>query len=319
MQRWLLTRLFNEDQPTPHFAFYGTVNWMRALALLADDAGFSREDLCGFYAGVQRRPLDRSADTLVFENVFLAFNHLAGLIAITNVEQGYDVCRPAISAWYHCIHSSAAAMVAAASGRRIEHPRDLVLGWQHDLLTQNLVLRPFSPATSTLVKMDAEKEVRGLRKENPYDLGRTPTNAAEAWGGVVSYLHGTAKFDREQIEERIRGSMEFSLLNVADFRTRRARELRDGHLKASPANFVSAAARYVGKASYRDSIFLSYGDNHELEIDRFLIDLGDVATAFLAMTCAYCSQRTEQGAWGTFVSDVESNSRVSLSAEVLSI
>ena len=319
MQRWLLNRLFAADQPAPHFAFYGTVNWMRALAILVEHEGYSRDALKEFYRSVSRRQVDTSADTLVFESVFLAFNHLAGLGAITSVEDGYDVCRPAISAWYHCVHSSAAAMLAAASGDRCEGAEGLAEGWQEHLVSQRLVRAPFSLAVSTLVKADAEAEVDKLRGGNAFDLGRTPSNFDEALGAAISYLHGTVKFDRERIEYQVRESEEFAQLGVSDFRTRAARELRDLHLRARSVNFVSEAVRYVGKAGFRDSIFLSYGDNHEVEIDRFLADLMVVAVEFLRMTCTYCSARTEVGTWDEFVSDVEANSQVSLDASILRV
>lgn len=318
MQRWLLHRLFAEDQPSPHFAFYGTVNWMRSLGLLVDDAGFSAEDLRKFYSHVERRPANRSADTVVFENIFLAFNHLAGLLAITEVESGYDVCRPAISSWYNCVHASAAGMVAAYNGQRVDNSEQLAVSWQ-ELVAFNLVRMPFSPATSTLVKIDAESEIEALRQGNSFDLTSTASNATEAWGGVMSYLHGTAKFEREQMEEVIKSSAEFLELGVSDFRKKVARELRDARLSTRPANFISQASRYAGKASYRDSIFLSYGDDHESEIDRFLTDIGDVAQAFLTMACVYCSKRTEASAWEAFVDDIEANSRVSLEAALLRV
>jgi hypothetical protein len=47
---WLLERLFNKgDQPEPHFAFQSTVNWMRALAILCEDEGFSTKELKALY------------------------------------------------------------------------------------------------------------------------------------------------------------------------------------------------------------------------------------------------------------------------------
>lgn len=318
MQRWLLHRLFAEDQPSPHFAFYGTVNWMRSLALLVADAGFTTADLRAFYRGVNRRAVDVSADTLVFENIFLAFNHLAGLMAVADVDAGYDVCRPAISSWYNCVYASASGMVAAAHGERVESSDELAVAWQ-ELVTRNLVRLPFSPATSTLVKVEAEHQIAALRQGNSFDLTDTPSNSVEAWGGAMSYLHGTAKFDREQVEDVIKDSSEFLELGVSDFRKKIARELRDARLSARPSNFISQASRYVGKASYQDSIFLSYGDDHQLEIDQFLIDIGDVAQAFLTMACVYCSKRTEERAWEAFVEDIEANSRVSLDTALLRV
>lgn len=319
MQKWLLSRLFDIDQPAPHFAFYGTVNWMRALALLITEEGYKSSELQDFYSGVDCRPVNAPADTLVFENIFLAFNHLAGLITITNLENGYDVCRPAISSWYHGIYSAAVAMVAAASGRPVAKLEELVAAWQEDLVAPDLVRLPFSPSVSTLVKVASEEEIGRYRGNNAHDLSRTPSNTREAWGSAVSYLHGTTKFERERMEDSVRAMPEFIALEVEDFRTKRARELRDRHLNAGRVNFLVEAWRYVGKASFRDSIFLSYGDNHQSEIDQFLIDLGDVAAAFLRMACAYCSRRVQEGSWHDFVDDIEANSRLSLNVDVLRV
>ncbi|MFZ5637640.1 MAG: hypothetical protein ACOY82_13755 [Pseudomonadota bacterium] len=318
MQRWLLHRLFSEDQPSPHFAFYGTVNWMRSLRLLVADTGFSAEDLGRFYGHVERRPANRSADTLVFESIFLAFNHLAGLLAITEANSGYDVCRPAISSWYNCVHASAAAMVAAFDGEHVDNSGQLAVSWQ-ELINSHLILMPFSPATSTLVKADADSEIEALRQGNSFDLSQTASNASEALGGAISYLHGTVKFEREHMEEVIKNSAAFLELGMVDFRKKVARELRDSRLSTRPVNFISQATRYAGKANFRDSIFLSYGDDHESEIDRFLTDIGDVAEAFLTMASVYCSKRTEAGAWDAFVDDIEANSRVSLAAALLRV
>jgi hypothetical protein len=52
---WLLKKLFTHtDQPKPRFAFQGTVNWMRGLAILVDGQ-FSHQQLLQFYQSTQRR------------------------------------------------------------------------------------------------------------------------------------------------------------------------------------------------------------------------------------------------------------------------
>ncbi len=58
---WLLNRLFDQgDQPTPRFAFQGTVNWMRALSIYTDGNEFSHDSLRNFYRLIQRRPPNES-------------------------------------------------------------------------------------------------------------------------------------------------------------------------------------------------------------------------------------------------------------------
>ena len=64
---WLLNKLFtHSDQPKPRFAFQGTVNWMRSLAILVDGQ-FSHQQLQQFYQGTQRRQSNEEADALVYE------------------------------------------------------------------------------------------------------------------------------------------------------------------------------------------------------------------------------------------------------------
>lgn len=118
MPNWLLDRLFShQDQPTPRFAFQGTVNWMRALAILADKQAFSHQALRQMYQRVQRRNLNQEADTLAFEMLLMALHNLGCLKSLSSpTTNKYEVLRSAIVAWYYCIYYAAKAMVAAASG-----------------------------------------------------------------------------------------------------------------------------------------------------------------------------------------------------------
>ena len=90
MPRWTLNRLFElRDQAKPRFAFQGTVNWMRALAIQIESAGFSDSELGQQYSGVQRRAINEEADTRVFENVLMALHNLASVKALHSY-QGHN-------------------------------------------------------------------------------------------------------------------------------------------------------------------------------------------------------------------------------------
>ena len=94
MKKMLLERLFDaKDQPKPRFAFLGTVNWMRALSLLADNnAAFKKEKIRTFYQRVQRRSKNVTADTVVLENMLLAYhNHVALKTIVDSVPAPYDL------------------------------------------------------------------------------------------------------------------------------------------------------------------------------------------------------------------------------------
>lgn len=323
MQRWLLSRLFDlksNEQTAPYFAFNGTVNWMRSLSLCVEAGGFSKNDLRNFYRHVERAPLSPDADTLVFENIFMAFNHLSGLISISDeVSNGYDVCRPAINAWYHGVYSAASAMVSAAT-RSLPNTRESVQSvWHSDLVEKGLVVNPFSLKLSSLVRAVYEQEIIMYRGDNRYDVNSVPQSYEQAWGGVVSYLNGTAEYEYARLEPLIRETEEFKALNVDNFRKVAARSVRDSYLRGRKVDFLVEAFRYVGKANYRDSIFLSYGDDRRGQIDQFLSDLARVGKDFLRMACSFSACRVEQGAWDCFVADVEINSQLTLDPDVLKV
>ena len=158
-----------------------------------------------------------------------------------------------------------------------------------------------------------------MRGGNKYDTSNHPTNIEEAKGGIFSYLKGTAKYAQWQTEVRVRESKEFKELGVNDFRKKVAREMRDNKLQNGMVNFLTQAFRYRGKANYRDSIYLSYGDNREDEIEVFIQDLENIALKFLKMASFYASRRVEKGTWKSFVEDLDRNSQLTISCNVLGV
>lgn len=321
MSQWLLNRLFEtNDQPVPRFAFQGTVNWMRALSLLVDGDEFSDLNIKQFYQQVKRRSVNREADTIVFENMLMAFHNQASLNRFNaDISNSYDICRSAIIAWYYSIYFTCSAMVAAASGSLQETHAHTAKTWQFDIINNNLVMTPFSLSLSSLVPAKVEEEIATHRQRNVFDLNNYPTSKDEAWGAIVSYLKGTAGFEREKIENRLKQSREFKDLGVDNFRTKVARELRDSKLSNSGVNFLIQAFRYRGKANYRDSIFLSYGDDNSEKISSFCGDLMSVSNAFQRMASVYLSKRVERGTWDLFVDDLKTNSNLGTEPDYLKI
>lgn len=135
----------------------------------------------------------------------------------------------------------------------------------------------------------------------------------------MSYLNGSADYEKCRIEDRVRSSREFAQLGVADFRKKVARQLRDRHLSKGFVNFIVQSFRYRGKANYRDSIFLSYGNDRSELINAFTADLVRVAYKFLRMTSCYVSRRVERGTWDSFLHDLEEHSRISMDVGVLRV
>lgn len=311
MPRWLFDQLRNlGDQPEPRFALQGTVNWMRALSILIEYDGLNVGTINNLFGTVNRRNPNIRSDTLAFENIAMSLHHLSGLKSMAR--QGpaaYGVVRIAIVSWHYAIYDSCQAMINASSGSTSDTHAKTARIWQADIVNQTIVPHPFRYSITNLTQGSIDLQNRNLRQGNTYDVNTEPTNRDEAYGAIISYLKGTAEWDKWNTEQKVRSSADFRRLGVVDFRTNAARQLRDASLAARCVNFLDQAFRYRGKANYRDSIYLSYGDDNTEKVELFLSDLDMVATVFVALACKYVSKRTIRGSWQNFVDDMALNAR----------
>ncbi|MCI0560716.1 MAG: hypothetical protein MN733_19710 [Nitrososphaera sp.] len=293
---------------------------MRALSILVNKGAFEDKKIKDHYKTVGRRNHNPEADTLVFENMMMAFHNQASLVRLTeDVRHPYDVCRSAIISWYYGTYFTCSAMIAATSGSKQETHAHTAKVWQSDIVDHGLVMPPFSLNLSSLVKNVIEKEISTYRGSNKFDLNTYAENDVEAWGAVVSYLNGTWEYEKWRVEERVKASREFKALGVDSFRTKTARELRDTQLAKNGVNYLIQAFRYRGKANYRDSIFLSYGHDNSEKVKGFVQDLEIVSRVFQRMAAFYLSRRVEKGAWSDFIDDLAENSRLSLEPQYLEV
>lgn len=321
MPRWILSRFFNSnDLSKPGFAFQGTINWMRALALLVVDPVFSDLELSRKYARVERRDLNDAADTIVFEKILMAFSNVAALKSINaEITHHYDIVRAAIISWYYSIYFTCEAMVAAASGSDPETHSKTIRQWHSDIVIRNILVMPFSLFLNSVAPGDVDRDIAEIRGTNSFDLNTFPENNQSALGATISYLKGTAEYEREFYENIIKDSSDFRAIGVTNFRTKAARDLRDRKLRNVRVNFLTQAFRFRGKANYRDSLFLSYGDDRSIQLADFCQDLFIVAKAFMRMAAFYLSRRVERDMWDNFLNDLEINSNLSLEIDILRI
>jgi len=308
MEQWYLKKLYEEtDQPTLRFAFQGTVNWMRALAISVEDASFN-ENLKGFYKKIKRRNYNKKADLIVFENILMAIHNLHSLQSINeSIDNPYSISRTQIVSWYYTIYYASSAMIGASSGTIQETHSSTAKVWNTEFIKKDLVIYPFDLSVDTLVEKKVKEKVKEVRHNNTYNLDNYPNDMEEAKGAIISYLNGTAGYKKWQIEEEIKKSKEFKKLKVDNFRKKIARELRDKKLEKGIVNFLVQAFRYRGKAHYRDSVFLSYGDDRTDDLKQFNKDLEIVAKAFLKMASRYIQMRVKEKDWDIFLSDLDSN------------
>lgn len=321
----MLDRLFSESQKSsPIYAFFSTVNWMHALAILVDDEAFTDEGLQQHFrdCGVQRRSVNTAADIAALEKTLMALHNLVSLSVMNeSIASKYDIVRLAIITWYYCIYFASGAMVAATSGALTEDHRGTAKALHNNLIEKNWLITPFCLHIDDLRKKNLDQSVDGLRGAKKFSLNSSnmPRTQEDAWDAIIQYLSGTAKHEVEKIEKKVKGDKSFKALNVDDFRTKEAQKIRDASLKKGYVNFLVQCIRYRGKANYRDSIFLSYGSDFTPWVEQLVNDLYIVAEKYMRMSAHYIEKRVEKGVWEAFVDDLESHSRLSGGLSVLKL
>ncbi|AZQ84906.1 hypothetical protein EKO29_13445 [Colwellia sp. Arc7-635] len=323
MSQWLLTRLQeSKEQVNPQFAFKGAINWMRALSLIIEKGATHQTVLQELYTDVQPRLINTKLDTEVFESIYFAYSNIASLNALTfDVETKYDVCLAAIISWHDAITFASRAMIYAFKDSDFSMESNCCIEkiWQESIVINKLIPYPFNMYLSTLVKKDAEAELKEYRGLNAFNLDSFISNETVAHGGLVSYLKGTHAYEQWKSEVIIKKSDEFKALNVENFKKNIAKNLRDPILSEGCVNFLIQAERYRGKANHRDSLFLSYGESNIESIKTFIEDLLNVSTAFLKAASYYCSKRVEEGTWELFVEDIEENTCLSVDIDIIKV
>ncbi len=312
MSEWLLDRLYSQtEQPAARFAFQGTINWIKALSLSIED-NFSFSQVNDFYSTVQRKQINIEYDTKALEFLLLSLHNISSISENTKAENKYNICRSSIISWYYSVYFASKAMIAANCNSIQESHSDTSIVWQKQLINNDLVMKPFSLNITSIVKKDTEKQINELRGDTLIDLNNYPNNIEQSFGALLAYLNGTSEFEREKYEEVIRDSREYKQAGYDSFRKKNARELRDNFLSKHCVNFLVQASRYRGKSNYRDSIYLSYGDDNTRKINELIDNLYKVAVAFHRMASIYVSKRIEKGIWPLFLEDLKTNLRISL-------
>lgn len=324
MPTWLLGRLqeLSNEPLQPHFALQGATNWLRSLSILTENESDIEPQIQNLYSSIPSRVNCRELDTLVFENIHFAFQNIAALNALNNdVELKQDICNSAIICWHDSILFSAKAMIASFYDDEISDiHNDLKLlskTWQETIIDNELIISPFSLNVPTLVKKDAGNLIKSYRGSNSYTLDYPVKNETMALGGVLSYLKGTLGYELWKKEVSIKEMVEFKSLGVDNFRTKIAQQYRDSILSENCVNFLVQAERFRGKSNYRDSLFLTYGENNSELLDQFISDLLSVSKVFLKCAVSYCSRRVEPGTWDLFVNDIEENTCLTEDIEVI--
>lgn len=316
---WLLNKLFTHgDQPTPRFAFQGTVNWMRGLAILTENH-FSHENLSQFYQSVQRRGANEKADALAYEFLIMSLHNVSAIDSMKEIENPYLIVRSAIIAWYYATYYAAKAMLAASSGTDPQTHAAAGKIWQSELVDAQLAKSPFDLSISDITHSHVQEVMLNLRGDNANNLSLEPTNREMALGASYSYLKGTAEYEQWRLEEQVKDSTAYKQGGFNSFRSNTAKALRDAKLRPAHVNFLVQAFRYRGKANYRDAIYLSYGRNDKDRVRQFVTDLGAVSGAFSLMAAHYVAKRIVRNDWALFVTDIMEHAKFDLPFDLAEI
>ena len=300
---WYIKLLIKEQKIYPKkiyekdykFAFYGTVNWMRALSLIIEE----KSDLLNRYMTYLDKRIKKfykheNDFSIIFNNILMSFHYLNSIKTINNFLKKNtvsSVTRTQIINWYYAIYYSAKAMNWAENKLYSEQHSGVAKDW-HELIKRNLIMGPFNLYLSTLVEKEYKKEIKKYKKYfNASETSRPlkyPENIEDAYAAIISYLQGTAKFYRERKENEIKDK-----LNIKNFRSQENRKKRDEYLSKHFVNFLYESFRYRGKANYRDSIFLIYKkeDQKEEILYRFMKDLENVGETFIKMSLIFINRK----------------------------
>jgi hypothetical protein len=292
--------------PDPAYSLPGTLNWMRALAILVKDEGVDIALMKKLCAAVTKGALSDRAVNTAFEQLLMSLHHLASLKAMGSLPQRIDPARSAIVTWYYGIFHAASAMIASQDGSYQENHGETANSWDSQFSGRPYIPRPFNYRVTTLVGRDVEAEIAALRGTNTFNLNAEPKTIPQAFGACMSYLKGSATWRAEYFEEDMK-RRELKKLGLDSFRSAVARKLRDERLNGKALGFVHQAFRYRGKANYREALFISYGNHIEPMLANFHTDMFSVLEAFLCMAGAFCARRVGKDLWNAYLDDLSVN------------
>ncbi|MBC6428888.1 MAG: hypothetical protein GDA55_06635 [Cellvibrionales bacterium] len=295
-----------KGKSNPDFARQATVNWMRALRILIEDKDINFATTTAFYVKANRRKkMNLLVENTVLEQLFLALHHLSALGKFCRGSPVADYARVGVLAWYYGVANAASAMTVAQSDSFKEDHAGTAQTWDEQIASRGLTMAPFSWRVSSLLERAYRAEIAALRRGGNGIIQMRPITKDDALGVAAGYLSGSAKWYAWKTEENLKRDRKFKDLGVDNFRSKRARALRDEWLERKSIGFVHQASRYLGKANYREALFLAYRPGTETALSGYVDDMHTVLRAFIAMAGAFARRKLGKDLWAEFVADVD--------------
>lgn len=316
--QWLYEQIKNDTQLNskswnPEFSLPSTLNWMQALAyeITSEYGETSIEQFiqCRSSFAKKVKPLGRQTPLApIFGSLFHALTFNVTLISMTEAQ----LCRPwifpsAIVSWYYTVYNAFRCIVASSLG---ENPPEKHAALQKCLFGTNIrpnLPHPFNMLATYEHNEDYDILLPSYPETASSKLEETFTQTrSQSQGMIFSYLKGTASWEVDSRKPQIKKD-----LKVENFRTKEAREGRNEKLRKNlpEVNFLHCAFRYRGKANYRDSIFLTYGQDDSRISGLFVESLETVARFAFLCGLAYAERRVGKKSAKDFLIDVSRHFR----------
>jgi hypothetical protein len=308
---WLYEQLkVNNAEWESMFALNSTMNWMKALAYeITQEYGKTEEEqvkACrNIFANVTPCKNKPELD-IVFGPLFHSLVFVESIQSVNCMEEARPwMFASEIVKWYYSVYNSFKTILAAFSGKETDTHAAMIKALNAGNLRKSLPY-PFN----MLAKWEKNEEYSIVFENTPM-FNRQKNVLREAFRAdrhlaksmILEYLSGTTKYETERVKKEI-----LKHVSYTDFRTKVAKQDRDKRL-AKELNFLTCAFRYRGKANYRDSVFLAYG-NDDKRLDReYLKSLQVVAKFSFICALVYTEKRIGKKTMITFLQDIKDNFR----------
>ena len=318
-QYWLYNKLLDaRDQSEPTYALLGSANWMRALAIKSANLANDPTAAMQFYSERAKEPrCSVDVGVKALENHYKALRYLAALKSFASSSNVYDLIQSAIISWYYAIYFASKAFILPKSSDVADTHAKVAKQLQHSVILRGLLISPFDMNAPTIVEKEFEQYVSKNYPCKSFELINEPKTPMDAQSALVAYLRGTAKYRQEIVKQDLRKTADFKNLKVDNFRTIKARMLRDEWLRKHHVNILVQAFRYRGKANYRDGLYLSYGEDQIKKMSQWTVDMHSVARAFMVMLTTYLLHHVPTELWKEYCSDIKLHTRFNLDEELL--
>lgn len=304
MTYWLYEKLkIERPEIEPMFSLQSSVNWIKSLSFeINEEHGLTVLDQfnsCRNVFGTVSRRNGAVPLAPIFSPLFHSLTYTVSLISLAERNAtGPWMFSSGVITWYYAVYNAFKSLLASLDGRETETHSLLIRSLNGQGLRRNLP-HPFNVVATRTNGEDYAITFPHYPATNRVDIAQAFDNQRQTARGMIwTYLNGTAKWEVEKIKERL--IAEGKALN---FRTKVARDLRDRRLPAE-INFMNCAFRYRGKANYRDSIFIAYGqDNNRLNPD-YISNLMVVARFAFLCALAYAEKRVGRKSVQEFLDDL---------------